>query len=200
MSATAAYNGLQVVYDAGGSVDGQVTSYPLTTNSATGFFNGDIVHMAAGVLTPVTATPTTSQTAATPWGIFIGANWTDASGKPQYTQYFPAGGYTAYSAYGPITLQIVTDPDIRFEVQADGAVTQAKIGLNAQLGNFSAGSTVTGNSGVNLVASSAATTNTFGVKIIDIAAGPDNAAGDAYTRVICIWNQNVHAFKNILGA
>jgi hypothetical protein len=200
MSATAGYNGLQVVFDTSSSVDGQVTSYPLTTNSATGFFNGDIVRMASGVITPVTATPTTTLGAATPWGIFIGAQYTDASGRPQYTQYFPANGYTSFSAYGTITLMVVNDPDVRFEVQADGAITQARIGLNAQLGNFSAGSTVTGNSGVNLVASSVATTNTFGVKIIDIAAGPDNAAGDAFTRVVCIWNQNVHAFKNILGA
>lgn len=200
MSSTAAYNGLQVTLDAGGSVHGQLTTYPLTSNSATGFFNGDLVHMAAGVLTPITATPTTTQNANTPWGIFVGAEWTDASGNPQYTQYFPAGGYTAYSAYGPINFKIATDPDVRFTVQANGTLDNTAVGLNAQLGNFSAGSTTTGNSGVNLVYNSPATTNTFGVKIIAIAPGPDNAAGDAYTKVICTWNQNVHALRNILGA
>lgn len=200
MSSTAAYNGLQVTLDAGGSVHGQLTSYPLTSNTATGFFNGDIVRMTSGVLTPTAATPTTTLGAATPWGIFVGAEWTDASGNPQYTQYFPAGGYTAYSAYGPITLKIATDPDVRFTVQADGSLGNTAVGLNAQLGNFGAGSTSTGNSGINLVASSVASTNTFGVKIIAIAPGPDNAAGDAYTKVICVWNQNVHALRNILGA
>ncbi len=200
MGAIAAYYGLDPNYDAGSSVTGQVTSYPLTANTATGFFHGDLVHMAVGALTPITATPTTSQAGTTPWGIFIGASWTDANGEDQYTQYFPANGYTSYSAYGAITLRLITDPDIRFKVRADGSVAQAAIGLNAQLGGFSAGSTLTGNSGVNLVASSVATTNTFGVKIINIAPGPDNAAGDAYTEVICVWNQNVHAFRNILGA
>ncbi len=200
MATVAAYYGLEPVYDAGGSVTGQITSYPLTANVATGFFNGDLVHMAIGALTPITATPTTSQAATTPWGIFVGAQWINASGQPQYTNYFPADGYTSYSAYGTITLMVCTDPDIRFKVRADGPITQARIGLNVQLGNFSAGSTATGQSAVNAVASSVATTNTFGVKIIDIAPGPNNAAGDAYTDIICVWNQNVHAFRNILGA
>lgn len=200
MGTTAAYYGLQPVQDVGASVRGKVTNYVLTANVATGFFNGDIVNIGIGVATPVTATPTTTRNGATPWGIFIGANWTDATGTPQYTNYFPANGYTAYSAYGEIKLQLICDPDVQFKVRADGPITYARIGLNAQLGNFSAGSTSTGNSGVNLVASSVATTNTFGVKIIDIAEGPGNAAGDAYTDVICVWNQNVHAFRNILGA
>jgi len=199
MGATASYYGLQPVFDAGGSVHGQITQVTLISNTATGFFNGDIVNVGVGVATPVAATPTTTRNGNTPWGIFVGANWTDASGTPQYTQYLPANAYTAYSAYGPITLQVVTDPDIRFKVRANGSVAYTAVGLNAPLG-FGGGSTATGNSGVYLIAASAATGNTLGVKIIDIAPGPDNAAGDAYTEVICVWNQNVHAQRNILGA
>jgi len=199
MSATAAPYGLKPIFDVGGSVRGQVTQVVLTQNTATGFFNGDIVNVGVGVATPVAATPTTTRNGNTPWGIFIGANWTDQNGRPQYTQYFPANGYTSYSAYGPITLQVCTDPDVRMMVQANGSLTTAAIGLNAPLTGFG-GSTATGNSTVSLAASSAATTNTLAVKIIDIAPGPDNASGDAYTDVIVIWNQSVHAFKNILGA
>jgi hypothetical protein len=199
MSATAAPYGLKPIYDVGGSVKGQVTMVTLGANTATGFFNGDIVNVGVGVATPVAATPTTTRNGNTPWGIFIGANWTDQNGRPQYTQYFPANGYTSYSAYGAITLEVVTDPDVRMMVQANGSIAYTAVGLNAPLTGFG-GSTVTGNSTVSLAASSAATTNTLAVKIIDIAPGPDNAAGDAYTDVIVIWNQNVHAFKNILGA
>jgi len=199
MGSTAAYYGLKPIYDVGGSVRGKVQMITLTSNSSTGFFNGDIVNVGAGVATPVTATPTTTRNGNTPWGIFIGANWTDATGQPNYTQYFPANGYTAYSAYGTITLEVVIDPDTMFKVRADGPVAYTDIGKNAPLGNFSAGNTATGNSGVNLVSGSINTTNTLGVKIVDIAPGPGNAAGDAYTEVICVWNQNVHAFRNILG-
>lgn len=199
MGSTAAYYGLRPITDVGGSIRGKLQAITLTSNSATGFFAGDIVNVGAGVATPVTATPTTTRNGNTPWGIFVGAEWTDASGTPQYTQSFPAGGYTAYSSYGTITLFVANDPDIQFQVRADGPVAYTDIGKNAPLGNFSAGNTATGNSGVNLVSGSINTTNTLGVKIIDIAPGPGNAAGDAYTDVICIWNQNVHAFRNILG-
>ncbi len=200
MGLTAAYYGLRTMEDVSASIRGRVETIALTANTTRGFFNGDIVNVGVGVATPTSATPTTSRDGATPWGIFIGANWTDQNGRPQYTQYLPANAYTSFSGYGPITLEVVTDPDARFVVRADGPITVAMIGLNAQLGNFSAGSVVTGNSGVNLVSASPATTNTFGVKIIGIAPHADNTAGDLFTEAICIWNQNVHAFRNILGA
>jgi hypothetical protein len=58
---------------------------------------------------------------------------------------------------------------------------------------------VTGNSKVQLDHSSVAVTNTLAVKIIDIAPIVGNAAGDAFTDVICMFNQNVHSYRNILG-
>lgn len=200
MGATAAYYGLNPTIDAGGSIRGKIQQVTLTTNTATGFFYGDMVSLNSGVATPVAATPTTTRNTATPLGVFIGANWTDANGRPQFTKHFPGAGYTAYNAYGPIVLQVVVEPKATFRVRADGSIARTAIGLNAQLGNFGAGSTVTGRSGVNLVASSVALTATFAVKILDIAPGPDNAAGDAYTEVMCEFNQGVHAWDNATGA
>lgn len=199
MGSTASYYGLQPIEDVGGSIRGKAVKVTLTTNSSTGFFNGDLVHMASGVVTPVTATPTTTQNGNTPWGVFIGAEWTNNQG-PQYTQFFPANGYTANSGFGPITFYILNEPDVRMKVRADGPVAYTSVGLNAQLGNFSAGSTTTGNSAVNLVSGTIANTATFGMKIIDIAPPPDNAPGDAFTDVIVVFNQNVHALRNVTGA
>jgi len=199
MAATSAPYGLKPIILAGGSPRGQASAFRLIANTATAFFNGDIVNIGAGVATPVGATPTTTRNGNSPTGIFVGCEYTDANGQLQEAQYFPAAGYTAYQAYGPITLFVIDDPDIRFQIQADGAVENTDIGKNAALTNFGAGSTTTGNSKVQLDQSTIDTTNTLGVRIVGISPLVGNAAGDAYTDVICIWNQNVHTYRNILG-
>ena len=47
-------------------------------------------------------------------------------------------------------LQVVTDPDVMFEIQADGTLTADSVGLNAVLIATHSGSTVTGLSGIEL--------------------------------------------------
>lgn len=199
MSATSTPYGLEPTVLVGGSPQGVLRAITLTANVATGFFNGDIVNVGAGVATPVTATPTTTRNSNTPTGIFVGCSYFNDQKQLVNAQYFPANGYTSFNANGPITLFIVDNPDVQFRIQASGSVAYTDIGKNAALTNFSAGSTVTGNSKVQLNHSTIATTNTLGVKIIDIAPIVGNAAGDAFTDVICIFNQNVHSYRNILG-
>lgn len=199
MSATSTPYGLDPAFLAGGSPQGVLRAITLTANVATGFFNGDLVNVGAGVATPVTATPTTTRNSNSPTGIFVFCSYFDSNKQFQNAQFFPANGHTSFSAYGPITLYINDNPDVQFKIQASGPVAYTDIGKNAALTNFSAGSTVTGNSKVQLSHSSIATTNTLGVKIIDIAPLIGNAAGDAFTDVICVFNQNVHSYRNILG-
>jgi hypothetical protein len=199
MSATSTPYGLEPTVLAGGSPSGVIRSILLTANVATGFFNGDVVNVGAGVATPVTATPSTTRNASTPTGIFVGCTYFDTNKQFITANFFPANGFTSFNANGPINLMIMDHPDVQFKVQANGSVAYTAIGKNASLTNFSNGSTVTGNSRVQLDAASIATTNTLGVRIIDIAPVLGNAAGDAFTDVICMWNQNVHAYRNILG-
>lgn len=201
MASTSSPYGLKLNTQGGGVPRGVRKSWILTTNTATGFFEGDILNMASGVLIPSAATPTTTLNTASPWAIFDGCEYFTAQGK-QFSNTFPAAGYTAYSSYGTIRLFGYDDPAIEFRVQADGVVTQAKLGLNAQLATFSSGNTTTGKSGITLIASSAATTNTFGVKIIDFISttGTGSGASEAFTECVCVWNANVHQYRNILGA
>jgi len=199
MSATSTPYGLEPTVLAGGSPNGVIRSIVLTANVATGFFNGDIVNVGAGVATPVTATPTTTRNSNTPTGIFIGCTYFNDQKQFTPANYFPANGYTSFNANGPITLLIADNPDVQFKIQASGSVAYTAIGKNAALTNFSSGSTSSGNSRVQLDAASVAVTNTLGVKIIDIAPIVGNAAGDAFTDVICVFNQNVHSYRNILG-
>jgi len=188
----------------GKDTGGTYREVPFTTNSATGVFTGDIVNMASGVVTPITATPTTSLGANTPWGVVVGVRYTDPVLKQtQFSSYLPGGAITA--GYTNVFIRVIDDPDAVWQVQADGAVAATKIGLNAPLTNFSAGSTTSGNSAVKLASASIAATNTLGVKIIDlvnessIAGGNQSQPGDAFTDCLVIWNQNVHAYRNILG-
>lgn len=199
MSATSTPYGLEPVFLSGGSPQGVLRSFLLTANSTTGFFNGDLVNVGAGVITPLTATPTTTRNANTPTGIFMGCTYFDTNRQFVTANYFPANGYTSFNSFGPITILVADNPDVQFKVQANGSVAYTAIGKNAALTNFSNGSTVSGNSRVQLDQASIATTNTLGIRIIDISPAVGNAAGDAFTEVICMFNQNVHAYRNILG-
>lgn len=199
MSSTAGPYGLVPFDLVGGAPLGTARAYTLSSNSATGYFAGDIVNMAAGVLTPIAATPTTTRNGNTPVGIFIGCEYTPAGGGlPVSGQYLPAnaitGGATNVIAY------VIDNPDVRFKIQADGSVAYTDIGKNAALSFTTVGSTFTGNSGVALDQSTIDTTNTLAVRIVDIAPGPGNAAGDAYTDVICVFNAGVHEYRNPTGA
>lgn len=198
MATVSAPYGLKPMDLAGGSPKGLINSYLLTTNTATGFFQGDIVNMGAGVLTPIGATPTTTRNGNSPWGVFVGCTYFTAAGLVT-SNTFPAAGYTAYTSYGPITLMIADDPYMEMQVQASATVAATALGKKAALTNFAAGSVTTGNSKVQLDASTINTTNTLAVTIKRFVPGPINAVGDTYTDLIVVWNQNVHALNNILG-
>ena len=74
------------------------------------------------------------------------------------------------------------DQDIVFEIQEDADTTPiaaASVGLNAQVLQTQAGSTVTGLSGMELDSSTVATTNTFPVRIIGLSKRVGNAFNTA---------------------
>jgi hypothetical protein len=87
------------------------------------------------------------------------------------------------------------------QVQATGPVTLDQIGMNAQLTNFGAGSTLTGNSEIALLASSIGTTWQHAVKIYDFvynaapSPGASSIPGDPYTDVLVMWNWGVHRYQ-----
>jgi len=202
MSATAMYRGLVPNRLSGGAYQGRLQEFILTANSATGFFKNDIVNVGAGVITPITATPTTTRNGNTPQGIVTGVAYYNQYG-PVSAMYLPANGYTSFSTYGPITISVLVDPELTFFIQANGSVAATAVGKNAALAGFSSGSTFTGNSAVRLDSATVATTNTLAVRILEIPAqdadGGANAAGDAFTWVRCQWNQGVHADTNATG-
>ena len=135
-----------------------------------------------GALTTATTPGTSASAAAYPWtGAFAGVEWTDTTGRRRVSNYWPAN--TAYVA-GSCVAYFYSDPNIVYEIQADGPVAQIAIGNEFNFTNITAGSTTTGLSQATLGAATAVGNGVQGqMRVVDLAQNVDNAWGDNYTAV-----------------
>lgn len=200
MSTVQAPYGLRPINLIGGQsfTGGTIRKYAMTTNSATGIFFGDVVQIADGQPSALTATPTTSSVGVV--GVCVGVQYTDPTLKySQWAQFLPANAVS--SGYTNIYVSVIDDPDQLYQVQADGSVTAADIGNNAALGNFGNGSVTTGNSKVN-VSATTANTSTLAVRIVDLVDGAPtfSTPGDAFTDCIVKFNFGVHSYYQSTGS
>lgn len=177
-------------------------SYPLTANQTQGFYFGDPVGLVGGQPVPLTASPTPTLGANSVIGVFYGCEYQD-----------PIRGFVNAQFLGPnaisggatsVKLKIMDYPWLVMQVQADGPVPLSQIGMNAALGNFNAGSNVTGDSKVTLVSGSIAA-GALAVRIYDLVVnaapspGASSMPGDAFTDCLVVWNFGVHRFMNSGG-
>ncbi len=200
MSTVQAPYGLRPINLIGGQsfTGGTIRKYAMTTNSATGIFFGDVVSIADGQPSALTSTPTTSSVGVV--GVCVGVQYTDPTLKySQWAQFLPANAVN--SGYTNIYVSVIDDPDQLYQVQADGPVTAADIGNNAALGNFSNGSVTSGNSKVN-VSATTANTSTLAVRIVDLVDGAPtfSTPGDAFTDCIVKFNFGVHSYYQSAGS
>jgi hypothetical protein len=124
------------------------------------------------------------------WGVFVGAAYINAQGQQIYGQYYPSG------TTGVVTAYVITDPNVTFQAQLDGQVTQAALGANtffAAAQSTSTGNTRTGNSTSALESSVVTTAAAF--KIIGFAS----PLTDTYTEVLVKFNPGASAFTNAVG-
>jgi hypothetical protein len=124
------------------------------------------------------------------WGVFVGASYINAQGQQIYGQYYPSG------TTGVVTAYVITDPNVTFQAQLDGQVTQAALGANtffAAAQSTSTGNTRTGNSTSALESSVVTTAAAF--KIIGFAS----PLTDTYTEVFVKFNPGASAFTNAVG-
>ena len=192
MATTATPNGAEPVntLSASGSYSGKVRHMKIANNYGTAIFTGDFVKpVAAGGVELDAGTAT-----LTPIGIFVGCSYTDpTSNQLTFSQYYPAS-----IAADDISAYVVDDPDLVFKIQADATLAQTTMFLNAGAVQ-TAGSTDFGRSKNALDASTAATTATLPLRIVEFVEGPTSAVGDAYTDVLCIYNAGDHAYRNSTG-
>jgi hypothetical protein len=113
-------------------------------------------------------------------GAFAGVEWTDTTGRRRVSNYWPAS--TAYIT-GSCVAYYYSDPNIVYDIQADGSLAQTSIGDQANFTNITAGSTTTGLSAATISTSLAGSSAVGDMRIIGLYQGVDNAWGDAYTTV-----------------
>lgn len=219
MASTLSPYGLRPIQLIGGQqFAGQFREYKVTANNAAAIFNGDIVQLSsAGEPSAISATPTAIKIPATSAnatagivGVCVGVRYVTPTLKQQmFAQYLPAGAVTA--GYTDIWVRVVDDPDALFQVQGTAALGTfnsgtggsgwpGAIGKNAELGFVTAGSTSTGNSGVNLIVGTngagLVTTTTYAMRIVDLVHGTES---DNYPEFVVKFNLGVHSYYNPLG-
>jgi len=168
-----------------------------TSGAGTNLFFGQVVIIDAdGYIALATATGadlTTNNLGGSSlgaWGVFVGASYINAQGQQIYGQYYPSG------TTGVVTAYVITDPNVTFQAQLDGQVTQAALGANtffAAAQSTSTGSTRTGNSTSALESTVVTTAAAF--KIIGFAS----PLTDTYTEVFVKFNPGASAFTNAVG-
>lgn len=219
MASTLSPYGLRPIQLIGGQqFAGQFREFKVTANNAAAIFNGDVVQLSnAGEPSAISATPTAIKIPATSAnatagivGVCVGVRYVTPTLKQQmFAQYLPAGAVTA--GYTDIWVRVVDDPDALFQIQGTAALGTfnsgtsgsgwpGAVGKNAELGFVTAGSTSTGNSGVNLIVGTngagLVTTTTYAMRIVDVVRGTES---DSYPEFVVKFNLGVHSYYNPLG-
>jgi len=171
MTATSAAFGLRPVYHPSGVI--RPVRRTIAAAYTTAIYKGDpVLYVAAGIELAVTDSGAVH-------GVFAGCEYIDAQGKPQVSPYWPGtASCTNIVAY------VIEDPDVVFEIQADGVIALTDIGSHAGVSaTLGTGSTATGLSLAALKQSSLSASTENQLAVYDIAPREDNAWGDAYTIV-----------------
>jgi hypothetical protein len=190
--------GLKPVNLIGGQVfAGATRLMQIASGYATNIFYGDLVKR----ISDGTIEKDTGTTTATPTGIFLGVQFTNGStGQVQQQQFYPAS--QSIKSGTQIFAVVADDPDTLFQVAVVSGTTVitgvgiSAIGNNAELVQ-NAGSTITGNSAVAILATTA-TTNTLPIRIIDVVRDTATAA-DNFPEVIVKINATMHQYNNATG-
>jgi len=203
MATTAAPYGLRPVKRADGMPYAGATSQYLIdpAGEATNLFYGQVVHIGAdGYIALSTATGADGTTNAFPTGttltgslgVFVGCEYVNSSGQLVQAQYYPSGT----SNGDAIKAYVVDDPNVLFQVQADGAMDQSDIGANtffAAAQSTSTGSTTTGNSTSAVDATTVTTTAAFRI-VSDVSP-----IGDAFPDLLVKFNPGYNSMTNAVG-
>ena len=206
MANTSRVNGFKPVkHLTGAPYNGQANIYEVPAGETIPVFVGDLVVLSGSAATGPYPAVEAPVTAAATSGAFVGAVVGIIN-----TKFDPVSGSMTtgsvsldtpqYRAASTKTYVLVADsPDLIFEAEADGAVAAASIGLNVGVvegdGTASVGSTTTGASGMQVDASSVATTSTLPLQIVGYPNRVDNEINATYNKVYV--RINTHAFGNV---
>jgi len=155
---------------------GAIRQIPVAPAYATAILNGDTVKVdTSGYIVAGSSTAT-----GTNVGVLVGCQYVNSAGQTVQGQYYPAATSTSTAmafAY------VVDDPNAIFRVVATNgqttvptAFSRAIVGANVAI-SVTTGNTTTGDSYYGIDGTSADTTNTLPIRVIDVV--PDTATGQA---------------------
>lgn len=173
MASTLAPFGFRAAFHPSGVI--RSTAGTILNSYSTSIFMGDPVSITTGGVINQTASGVSNGLI----GIFLGCEYTLPSGRRTVSPNWPGAagaGATDIIAY------YTTDPTIVYEIQADGTVPQSAIGEQATFG-LGTGNASTGVSGATLTVSSLSASTANQLRVVGLAAAPDNAWGDTFTVV-----------------
>ena len=181
--------GLKPVKMIGGApYNGGQSRYRIASSYGTAIYQGDLVMQVTGGGVEIHAVGGTVPLI----GVFNGCSYTDpTTGEQVFKNYYPAS-----TAASDIIANVIDNPMVVFEIQADEAFPVADL-----LGNFdtiktNSGSTKTGISGDEVDVSTGATTATLPLKVIDISQDPNNQdVGSSNTNVYAVIQNHVFGAK-----
>jgi hypothetical protein len=159
--------GLRPVGKLGSDINNAGTSkYIILDGYGTAIYKGDPVLLAADGTIQVQNAATTNNI-----GVFNGCFYNDpTTQKPTWSNYYP-GSITP--TVGDIEAFVYDDPNQLFLIQDEGTLAQTNVGNNADIATYVAGSTINGQSKVELSSTAAASAATF--RIVRICEDPENS-------------------------
>ena len=179
---------------------GAIRQIPIAPAYATAILNGDTVQVnTSGYLVAKTATATGDSV-----GVLVGCQYVNSSGQTVQGQYYPAALSTSGNmAFG----YVVDDPNAVFRVVATNgqnttpvAYDRTIVGSNVAI-SVNTGSTTTGDSYYGIDGTSANTTNTLPIRVVDVV--PDTATGvagnSATTYYEFLVKFNLHQYTDTTG-
>lgn len=189
----------------GAPYNGQANIYEVAAGEAIPVFVGDLVVLSDAAATAGVPTVEAPIAAAAVAGAYVGAvvGIINAKLDPldgKLTTGSIALDTPVYRAASTKQFVLVADsPDVIFEAEADAAVALASVGLNVGVvegtGAASAGSTTSGASGMQVDASSVATTSTLPLQIMGFSKRVDNEPNATANKVLV--RINTHAFGSV---
>lgn len=179
---------------------GAIRQIPIASGYATAIFNGDTVQVDTNGYLVAKSTTNTGDAV----GVLVGCSYVNSSGQPVQGQYYPASQSTSTAlAFG----YVVDDPNAVFKVVATNgqttvptAFTRAIVGSNVAM-SVATGNTTTGDSYYGIDGTSAATTNTLPIRVVDVvpdtATGAANATATTYYEFLVKFN--LHQYNDTTG-
>jgi hypothetical protein len=171
MASTATPSGAEPTgtLSASGSFTGKVRHYPIASAYGTQISYGDFVKCVNDGTVDRAAVPNTNQ--------------------KTFSQYWPAG-----TVASDAVAYVCDDPHLVFKMQADGTMAATTLFNNAAVIDTAGGTLGRSKSAID--ASSAATTNTLPIRIVELI---DNPEGNDFRDVLCTYLPGSHALLVTTG-